>query len=119
MNTCVRGIAFCEARQARPWASLDFVLPRDSSVPALGCRLICLNRAGVRDTAYAIHNRSHAQSCATTARRSGPVGGGFGIERELALRDPVEALLRYGTPADAARLAEQGQDLSALGYRKD
>jgi hypothetical protein len=38
---------------------------------------------------------------------------------ELALRDPVEALLRYGTPADAARLAEQGQDLSALGYRKD
>ena len=38
---------------------------------------------------------------------------------ELALRDPVEALLRYGTPADAARLADQGQDLSALGYRKD
>ena len=38
---------------------------------------------------------------------------------ELALRDPVEALRRYGTPADAARLAEQGQDLSALGYRKD
>lgn len=36
---------------------------------------------------------------------------------ELALRDPVEALLRYGTPADAARLAEQGTDLSALGYR--
>ena len=38
---------------------------------------------------------------------------------ELALRDPVEALLRDGTPAGAARLAEQGQDLSALGYRKD
>ena len=36
---------------------------------------------------------------------------------ELALRDPVEALRRYGTPADAARLTEQGNDLSALGYR--
>ncbi len=36
---------------------------------------------------------------------------------ELALRDPVEALLRYGTPADAARLAEQGVDLGALGHR--
>jgi hypothetical protein len=35
----------------------------------------------------------------------------------LALDDPVEALLRYGTPADAARLAEQGVDLAALGYR--
>jgi hypothetical protein len=36
---------------------------------------------------------------------------------ELALRDPVEALLRYGTPADAARLSDQGIDLGALGYR--
>jgi hypothetical protein len=36
---------------------------------------------------------------------------------ELSLRDPVDALRRYGTPADAARLAEQGTDLSALGYR--
>jgi hypothetical protein len=36
---------------------------------------------------------------------------------ELALADPVEALLRYGTPADAARLADQGIDLAALGYR--
>ncbi len=36
---------------------------------------------------------------------------------EMALRDPVEALLRHGTPADAARLAEQGVDLAALGYR--
>lgn len=36
---------------------------------------------------------------------------------EFALQDPVEALRRYGTPADAARLAEQGVDLTALGYR--
>ncbi|MDQ3145145.1 MAG: hypothetical protein M3Q57_09765 [Pseudomonadota bacterium] len=36
---------------------------------------------------------------------------------ELAERDPVEALLRHGTPDDAARLAEQGVDLEALGYR--
>ena len=36
---------------------------------------------------------------------------------ELAAEDPVEALLRYGTPADAARLADQGVDLGALGYR--
>ena len=35
---------------------------------------------------------------------------------ELAERDPIDALLRYGTPADAARLAEQGVDLSGLGY---
>ncbi|MEO5972578.1 MAG: hypothetical protein ABIP91_04355 [Sphingomicrobium sp.] len=36
---------------------------------------------------------------------------------EIALDDPLEALLRYGTPADAARLAEQGVDLAALGHR--
>jgi len=36
---------------------------------------------------------------------------------DLAARDPVEALLRYGTPADAERLADEGVDLSALGHR--
>lgn len=36
---------------------------------------------------------------------------------DLVMRDPVEALLRYGTPQDTARLSEQGADLSALGYR--
>lgn len=41
----------------------------------------------------------------------------FESTSELALRDPIEALQRYGTPADAARLAEQGVDLAALGYR--
>lgn len=35
----------------------------------------------------------------------------------LALDDPLEALTRYGTADDAARLAEQGVDLSGLGYR--
>ena len=38
---------------------------------------------------------------------------------ELAMRDPVEALLRFGTPADAERLARDGTDLGALGYRPD
>jgi hypothetical protein len=41
----------------------------------------------------------------------------FESPSELALRDPVEALWRYGTTDDAARLAEQGVDLTALGYR--
>lgn len=36
---------------------------------------------------------------------------------EFAAQDPVEALLRYGTPEDADRLARQGVDLGALGYR--
>ena len=36
---------------------------------------------------------------------------------ELAVVDPVEALLRYGTPDDVARLGEQGIDLGGLGYR--
>ena len=36
---------------------------------------------------------------------------------ELAADDPVEALLRYGTPEDAARLKEQGVDPGELGYR--
>ncbi len=36
---------------------------------------------------------------------------------ELAAEDPVAALLRYGTPDDAARLKEQGVDLGGLGYR--
>ena len=36
---------------------------------------------------------------------------------ELALEDPLEALRRYGTPDDAARLSGQGVDLGALGYR--
>lgn len=36
---------------------------------------------------------------------------------ELAAEDPVEALLRYGTPADADRLADEGVDLTALGYK--
>lgn len=36
---------------------------------------------------------------------------------ELAVNDPVEALLRYGMPDDAARLGEQGVDLGGLGYR--
>ena len=36
---------------------------------------------------------------------------------ELAADDPVEALRRYGTPADAERLGEQGVDLGGLGYR--
>jgi len=36
---------------------------------------------------------------------------------ELSQRDPVEAMLRYGTPEDAARLIGQGVDLSTLGYR--
>jgi hypothetical protein len=35
----------------------------------------------------------------------------------LPLDDPIAALLRDGTPADAARLAEHGVDLRALGYR--
>jgi len=35
----------------------------------------------------------------------------------LAADDPVEALLRYGSPEDAARLNEQGVDLGELGYR--
>lgn len=36
---------------------------------------------------------------------------------DLSLRDPVQAVLLYGTPGDATRLADQGVDLSALGYR--
>ncbi len=36
---------------------------------------------------------------------------------DLSFHDPVEALLRYGTPDDAARLAEQEVDLKGLGYR--
>lgn len=36
---------------------------------------------------------------------------------ELAAEDPVEALLRYGTPADVTRLGDQGVDLGGLGYR--
>lgn len=36
---------------------------------------------------------------------------------ELAADDPIEALLRYGTPDDASHLADQGVDLGALGYR--
>src|SRR5690349_600965 len=36
---------------------------------------------------------------------------------ELAASDPLEALRRYGTSADAARLIHEGVDLSALGYR--
>jgi len=31
--------------------------------------------------------------------------------------DPIGALARYGTPADAERLIDQGVDLEALGYR--
>ena len=36
---------------------------------------------------------------------------------ELAPDDQLDALLRYGTPADAAKLAQQGVDLTGLGYR--
>jgi len=36
---------------------------------------------------------------------------------DLSLHDPVEPLLRYGNPDDAARLAEQGVDVKGLGYR--
>ena len=38
---------------------------------------------------------------------------------DLASRDPVEALLRYGTPNTAAHLREtgRGDDLHGLGYR--
>ncbi len=36
---------------------------------------------------------------------------------EFAASDPVEALLRYGTPEDAANLKAQGVDLGGLGYR--
>lgn len=36
---------------------------------------------------------------------------------DLEQRDQLEALKQYGTPADAARLKEQGIDLGALGYR--
>jgi hypothetical protein len=46
-----------------------------------------------------------------------PVPDAMESPSELALRDLVEALLRYGTVADAVRLAEQGTDLTALGYR--
>jgi hypothetical protein len=35
----------------------------------------------------------------------------------LAANDPVGALLEYGTPQDAAKLARQGVDLAGLGYR--
>ena len=36
---------------------------------------------------------------------------------EFAAEDPLAALVRYGTPDDAARLGEQGVDLGGLGYR--
>ncbi len=36
----------------------------------------------------------------------------------LATSDPVEALLRYGTPETAEQLRAQGIDLAALGYRE-
>lgn len=36
---------------------------------------------------------------------------------ELIASDPIEALRRYGTPQDAARLAERGVNLAALGYK--
>ena len=35
----------------------------------------------------------------------------------MADDDLEDELVRYGTPADAARLARQGIDLAALGYR--
>lgn len=35
---------------------------------------------------------------------------------ELAARDPIEALRRYGTPEDAVRLGGNGIDLGGLGY---
>lgn len=36
---------------------------------------------------------------------------------ELAAHDPIEALRRFGTPEDAARLGGMGADLDSLGYR--
>lgn len=38
---------------------------------------------------------------------------------EFAGEDQLEALVKYGVPEDAARLAGQGIDLGALGYRPD
>lgn len=48
-------------------------------------------------------------------RRSTNDTGGESVT-ELASRDPVEALRRYGTSDDAARLSQQGVDLGGLGY---
>ena len=55
-----------------------------------------------------------------SAKRRDPPPPALPDERsasELAADDPVEALLRYGTTDDAARLADQGVDLGGLGYR--
>ena len=34
----------------------------------------------------------------------------------LVARDPLDALARYGTEADARRLEQEGVDLAGLGY---
>lgn len=53
------------------------------------------------------------------ARRSMPTPAEPSDESpiELADRDPVEVLLRYGTPETAEHLRQQSIDLGALGYR--
>ncbi len=63
--------------------------------------------------------RSGGERPARPRRRIAPSSDPFPDESatELAARDPLEALRRYGTEADAARLAESGVDLAALGYR--